>query len=596
MNDNLVIIFAGGLSWDDYSDSPLWDVDKQAIERMLEHLKSEGIYQVSICVPEAMEIVVPEGIECRRLDDEGLSGTLGCVFREVIHWDCSKVIILNARMLCPPQITDLINDHDRSEASVTLFRDPYALDFDRFINPIYICDRELFERVPEVAYSDLKEGLLAMLKGDARVVHLERNTGRYGSLDQYHAILCQSMEALASQSAVPLVQTCGTGRYWQASDVNVDDSLRTFGDVWVQNGCAINKEVAVVGPSVFEGGVLVKEGAVVCRGVLLEGSCVEAGTVVRDTVVDSKRNERMKHSESCPEADLRSGIHLGYMRKAIGTALLMLLFFWATAQQWGSLWTRLYGSEEYSSGLLVPFLTGYILWSRWEQFKGVAWNSSWWGALILLLGQGMRITGMYYASMGLQDLSLIVSITGLVWLMVGTGLFLKAMTSIAFLGLMLPWPSKVQGMIALPLQEYATKSAVFCLQILGYDVLREGMLISIGDTTVAVAEACNGLRMITAFLVISCLVAMLVRRPFWQKVLLCISSLPIALICNTIRLTVTSIAFTKISGEYWEKVFHDFGGYAMMPLALALVVLELWILEKLTSPPEAQKRVVIKRS
>ena len=77
--------------------------------------------------------------------------------------------------------------------------------------------------------------------------------------------------------------------------------------------------------------------------------------------------------------------------------------------------------------------------------------------------------------------------------------------------------------------------------------------------------------------------------------LIFVSSLPIALVCNTIRLTVTSIAFTKINGDHWEQLFHDFGGYAMMPFALALVVLELWLIKLLTVPPEAQEMIIVSR-
>ena len=136
---------------------------------------------------------------------------------------------------------------------------------------------------------------------------------------------------------------------------------------------------------------------------------------------------------------------------------------------------------------------------------------------------------------------------------------------------------------------------MFCLQTLGYDVIREGHVLHIGQTNVAVAEACNGLRMITAFFVISALVVLVIERPFWEKCLIMLSSLPIALVCNMIRLTLTSISFTLISGETWEQVFHDFGGYAMMPTALGLIVLELWIFKILTTDPSEKKVLIVRR-
>ena len=131
--------------------------------------------------------------------------------------------------------------------------------------------------------------------------------------------------------------------------------------------------------------------------------------------------------------------------------------------------------------------------------------------------------------------------------------------------------------------------------MIGYAVIQDGHTIDMGNVSVAVLEACNGLRMITAFFVISGLVVLLVQRTWWEKLAILVSSLPIALLCNTIRLVITAMFFTVLEGEYWEKIFHDFGGYAMMPLALAAVVGELWLLAKLTVLPVEEKTIIITR-
>ena len=91
------------------------------------------------------------------------------------------------------------------------------------------------------------------------------------------------------------------------------------------------------------------------------------------------------------------------------------------------------------------------------------------------------------------------------------------------------------------------------------------------------------------------LVALLIKRTWWEKLIVLVSSVPIAYLCNTLRLAITAMIFTVIEGEYWEKVFHDFGGYAMMPLAIVLIVIELWLITKLTVPPEEKKEIIIVR-
>lgn len=129
-------------------------------------------------------------------------------------------------------------------------------------------------------------------------------------------------------------------------------------------------------------------------------------------------------------------------------------------------------------------------------------------------------------------------------------------------------------------------SAVFSLEALGYSAIRQGNIIQIGETIVAVAEACNGLRMLTAFFVISGFMVLISTRKGWEKAIILISTIPIALLCNTIRLTLTSVAFTYLRTEALEELFHDFGGLAMMPLAIGLVVLQLWLLKVLFQQPK----------
>ncbi len=162
---------------------------------------------------------------------------------------------------------------------------------------------------------------------------------------------------------------------------------------------------------------------------------------------------------------------------------------------------------------------------------------------------------------------------------------------------MLPLPHRVEGYLTVPLQAWATVSSVFCLETLGFSVIREGNVININGTLVAVAEACNGLRMLTAFIVVSGLVALTVHRNWPVKLVILLSSIPIALACNTLRLIITAVAFTKLDTQRWEKVFHDFGGFAMMPVALLIILFELWLLSRLLiEPNKKQQQVVYRKS
>ncbi|MHC4560637.1 MAG: exosortase/archaeosortase family protein, partial [Planctomycetota bacterium] len=271
-----------------------------------------------------------------------------------------------------------------------------------------------------------------------------------------------------------------------------------------------------------------------------------------------------------------------------------IAFLWSYWHGLVDLWNMWQISDEYSSGLLVPFLAVYILWSKRHDIAQCRIRPCYWGLFAFAFAQAVRIFGLFFMYGSAERLSIALTIAALVLLLFGWQLFRKISPILLFLCLMLPPPNRIHDAVALPLQRWATVSAVFCLEMI-YEVVKDGNIIRIGDASVAVLEACNGLRMVTAFFVIGGFVVLLVERAWWEKLIVLVSSLPIALLCNTVRLAITAVFFTVIEGENWEKIFHDFGGYAMMPLALAAIVAELWLLAKLTTLPTKEETIVITR-
>ncbi len=231
-------------------------------------------------------------------------------------------------------------------------------------------------------------------------------------------------------------------------------------------------------------------------------------------------------------------------------------------------------SDEYSSGMLVPAMAAFILHSRIKADK-MSPELYWPALFVLFFAEFLRIAGVLLMSAFLERAGILWAIYSILILLLGKKICLKNYAVFIFMILMIPLPNSVHSAISPKLQEWATHSAVFILEMFGYNVMSEGNIINIGDTSVAVAEACNGLRMITAFFVTTGLISLIIHRPTWQKIIIIVSTLPIALVCNTIRLVLTAMAFTVIDGEQWEKLFHDFGGFAMMPLAILLVIAEL---------------------
>ena len=158
--------------------------------------------------------------------------------------------------------------------------------------------------------------------------------------------------------------------------------------------------------------------------------------------------------------------------------------------------------------------------------------------------------------------------------------------------LFLHW-SPVRKAITPLLNQWAVSSSVFGLRMMDYWVIREGNTIYINDGKTSEAftiiETCNGLSVITAFLITNSLIILLIRRPLWEKLIVLVSSIPIALFCNTIRLIIFMIIHPKLSG-FWKNILHDFGGYVMMPLGIILILVELWLLKNIMIEEGSQEK------
>jgi len=262
-------------------------------------------------------------------------------------------------------------------------------------------------------------------------------------------------------------------------------------------------------------------------------------------------------------------------------AALLVAFAWAYRPVLADLWTVWMQNDNYSSGVLVPFLAGYVVFSRRHELARMSLAPSSWGLALIIIGFILRFAGSFLMFGSAERLSLFVVVVGLVLFLFGGKVTRRLAWVLAFLLLMFPLPNRIYGAVSLPLQTWATKSTAFVLEMLGYLVVRQGNVINVENTSVAVAEACSGLRMLTAFVIVAALVALISHRPGWQKALILLSSLAVAILCNILRLTAMAIAFTRGWGAWAEQSFHDFGGIAMMPLALAALAGELWLIDRL---------------
>ncbi|WP_254053214.1 exosortase/archaeosortase family protein [Singulisphaera sp. GP187] len=257
-------------------------------------------------------------------------------------------------------------------------------------------------------------------------------------------------------------------------------------------------------------------------------------------------------------------------------------FYWATLGEMVKRWST---DPRYAHGYLVPIFALALLWIRRDRFAALATRSNWGGVLLIGAAVALRMAGAYIYLSWLETVSLLPAIAGLFVLVWGWPSLRWSWPAIAFLIFMVPLPYRLEGAMAHPLQRVATKVSTYALQTMGFPALAAGNVIHLNEVELGVVEACSGLSMLFTFFALASGVVMVIRRPWLDKVLIIASAIPIALIVNMIRITVTGVLHETVGSRLANLVFHDLAGWLMMPMAMGLLWLELELLTRLFLEP-----------
>jgi exosortase len=237
-------------------------------------------------------------------------------------------------------------------------------------------------------------------------------------------------------------------------------------------------------------------------------------------------------------------------------------------------WNR---DPNYSYGFFVIPIAVVIFASRRALLDRSKMVPRWWGFLPLAAVVALRFPLYEWNELYVETATIPLVTAGLALALGGWHLLRVALPSIIFLFFMLPLPPNINALLAQPLQKWATIGSVALLQLF-MPVMSEGNVIVIGQTPLEVARACNGLSMLLSFVTLIAATVILVQRPVVERVILMLSAIPIAVLTNILRIAATAVCYHWLGQAQGEKIAHDLAGYAMMPVALLFVWLELKIL------------------
>ena len=200
-----------------------------------------------------------------------------------------------------------------------------------------------------------------------------------------------------------------------------------------------------------------------------------------------------------------------------------------------------------------------------------------WGLVFMALGAITQLVGGYYRIASIEGYALLPYLTGLVLLLGGWPMLKWAWPAIAFLIFMIPLPCRLEKALGPPLQNLATMASTYTLQTLGFMAFSEGNVIQLNDARIGVVEACSGLSMLITFIALSTGMAIVVKRPLLDKLVLVLSAIPVALVANIARITLTGILHETAGGNVADHFYHDLAGWVMIPFALVLYWCVIWV-------------------
>ncbi|MGI9067143.1 MAG: exosortase [Pyrinomonadaceae bacterium] len=286
--------------------------------------------------------------------------------------------------------------------------------------------------------------------------------------------------------------------------------------------------------------------------------------------------------------------------------------------------------ENYSHGLLIPFIIAYIVWSQRGLLARAADRPALFIGLTAVLSALVGLwAGIAGAELFIQRISLVLMLAGTVLYFWGFALLRLLLVPLFLLLLAIPIPAIVFNKIAFPLQLFASRCAVWAMMVFDIPVLRQGNVIELmplgamETKKLEVVEACSGIRSLMTLVTLAVVfayfthsrvetdprgenptddskrqsqsrtahaVSLLKSYWFWRSAVILLSSIPIAIFTNALRVSGTGVLAHYYGTKVADGFFHSFSGWVIYIVAFLMLFGVGWILDRARPSGHAQSR------
>jgi exosortase D (VPLPA-CTERM-specific) len=264
--------------------------------------------------------------------------------------------------------------------------------------------------------------------------------------------------------------------------------------------------------------------------------------------------------------------------------LLLLGIYYSTLTK---LITKDWEREAYSYCWLILPVVFFLIWIKRDELTSLPSEPSWAGLIPVSVGIVFFWLGELGGEFFTQYISLWLMLVGICLLHLGWQKLKIIGFALFFMLTMFPVPQFINTKIMLQLRLISSQLGVAFIQLFGLPAYREGNIIDLGFTQLQVVDACSGLHSLISLVVLCLLLVYFFKDHIWKRGVLLVSSIPLAIFTNSMRIAMTGILYKYFGAGVAEGFFHGFSGWLIFVICIPVLLIEMKILEKL--PPVQSK-------
>lgn len=261
--------------------------------------------------------------------------------------------------------------------------------------------------------------------------------------------------------------------------------------------------------------------------------------------------------------------------KIVSLFMLLTILFFPVLKSLISVWNT---NDDYSHGFFVIPIFIYMVWQKKDFLYSLQVKPSWVGFVFLLVGMILYTVAFLTNFHTLIYLSIMIIIISTVVFLAGWQITYHILFPVLFLLFMFPIPSSVYIQITSPLKVFITNISAYIISLVGIPVYQEGNLLYFAKTQLEVAEACSGIRSLFSYAMLSCVFSLFCTT-MTRKVIIILSTIPLAIAVNIVRVSGTGILAHFFGEKAAQGFFHEFTGFFLFAIGLVFLFSEYYFLE-----------------